>query len=32
LHDVQVVEGDGELIGDDVLPRFKCAVKRLFPA
>ena len=32
LHDVQVVEEDDELIGDDVLPGFRCAVKRLFPA
>lgn len=30
-HDVQVVEEDGELIGDDVLPGFRCAVRRLFP-
>ena len=29
---VQVLEEDGELTGGDVLPGFRCAVKRLFPA
>ncbi|MCE2539222.1 MAG: Uma2 family endonuclease [Acidobacteria bacterium] len=32
LHGVQVLEEDGELTGGDVLPGFRCAVKRLFPA
>ncbi len=31
-HDVQVLEEDDELTGSDVLPGFRCAVKRLFPA
>ena len=31
-HDMQVIEEDGELTGGDVLPGFRCAVKRLFPA
>ena len=30
-HDVQVLGDDGELIGEDVLPGFRCAVRRLFP-
>ena len=30
-HDVQVLGDDGELIGGDVLPGFRCAVRRLFP-
>ena len=30
-HEVQVLERDGELTGGDVLPGFRCAVKRLFP-
>ena len=29
-HDVQVLGYDDELSGDDVLPGFRCAVKRLF--
>ncbi|MCY4030217.1 MAG: Uma2 family endonuclease [Acidobacteria bacterium] len=28
--DVEVIEEDGELTGGDVLPGFRCAVKRLF--
>ena len=31
LHDVQVIGDDGELDGGDVLPGFRCAVRRLFP-
>ena len=31
-HDVQVIEEDGELIGDDVLPGFRCAVKTALSA
>ena len=30
-HDVQVVGGEAELTGGDVLPGFRCPVKRLFP-
>ena len=29
-HDVRVLRGDDELSGDDVLPGFRCVVKRLF--
>ena len=32
LHDVVGPDTEEVLIGDDVLPGFKCAVKRLFPA
>jgi len=31
LHDVQVLRDEDELCGNDVLPDFRCAVKRLFP-
>ena len=31
LHDVQVIGEDGELDGGDVLPGFRCPVRRLFP-
>ena len=31
LHDVQAIGEDGELSGGDVLPGFRCAVRRLFP-
>lgn len=30
-HDVRVLRGDDELNGDDVLPGFRCVVRRLFP-
>ena len=30
-RDVQVIGEDGELNGGDVLPAFRCAVRRLFP-
>ena len=30
-HDVQVIGEDGELTGGDVLPGFRCPVRRLFP-
>ena len=31
LRDVQVIAEDGELTGGDVLPGFRCPVRRLFP-
>ena len=31
MHDVQVLGDDAELDGGDVLPGFRCAVRRLFP-
>jgi Uma2 family endonuclease len=31
LHDLQVLGEDGELDGGEVLPGFRCPVKRLFP-
>jgi Uma2 family endonuclease len=31
-HEVEVVEEGGELRGGDVLPGFRCTVKRLFPS
>ena len=30
-HDVQVIGGGGELTGGEVLPGFRCPVRRLFP-
>lgn len=31
LHDIQVIGDGNELDGGNVLPRFRCPVKRLFP-